>query len=121
MNINMQTEYRIAIKLGLVALFFIIRQALKKDKRPKEFSISSTLVVDSTLSEKLRLQPGEQIALSNRPDTFEVVVRAKGIADNYQEIGVIEDRELAENVKKNVARGKIESVNGDNVTLTFTY
>jgi hypothetical protein len=117
----MQSGYRLGIKLGIFVVFFIIRQIYKSNNKPKEFSISSTLSVNSGLAERLQLVPGEQVSLLNRPDTFEVLVRAKGITSAYEEIGVIEDRELAEKVKTGSARGTIEFVNGDEVKLTLTY
>jgi hypothetical protein len=117
----MRSEYRIGIRIGILVLFFIIRQIYKSNSGPKEFTISSTLTVDRSLADQLQLNPGEQVSLMNRPDTFEVIVSAKGISDRYQEIGVIEDRELSEKVKSGAARGKVEYVNGNEVKLALTY
>jgi len=120
----MQSEYRIAIRVGVIALFFIIRQIYKSNSNGKtneDFQISSTLVVDQMLIDKLQMKQGELISLLNRPETFEVIVSAKGISDRYEEIGVIEDRELSEKVKSHIARGTIESVTGNIVKVTLTY
>ena len=115
-------EYRLAIRLGLIVVFFVIRQVYKSSsKGPKEFSMSSNLLVDSNLVEKLQLRPGELLSLVNRPDTFEVLVSAKGISDRYEQIGVIEDRELSEKVKRGTARGVVEYINGNDVKVTLTY
>jgi hypothetical protein len=118
----MASEYRLAIKVGLFVVFFVIRQIYKSSsKGSKELSISSNLLVDSNLIEKLHLRPGELLSLINRPGTFEVLVSAKGISDRYEEIGVIEDRELSEKVKTGSARGSVEYVNGNEVKVTLTY
>lgn len=119
----MDSGARIAIRLGFIALFFVIRQIYKSNSNsgPKEFSISSTMTVDSSLVENLQLKPGDQVSLLNKPDSFEVLVRAKGSAERYEEIGVIEDRELAEKVRNNIARGTIEYVDGNNVKIKLTY
>lgn len=118
----MASEYRLAIKLGLIVVFFIVRQVMKSNNRgPKELSMSSNLLVDSSLIDKLQLRPGELLSLVNRPNTFEVVVSARGISDRYEKIGVIEDRELSEKVKVGSARGAVEYVNGNDVKVTLTY
>jgi hypothetical protein len=117
----MQSEYRWGIKIGLLVVFLVVRQLYKSNNKPKEYSINSTLKVDPVLADKLQLQPGEQVSLVNRPDTFEVIVKAKGILDHYEEIGVIEDRELAEKVKSHVARGTVEYASGNEVRLVLTY
>lgn len=119
----MDSGARIAIRIGFIALFFVIRQIYKSSSGSgvKEFSISSTLTVESGLIDSLQLKSGEQVSLLNRPDSFEVVVRAKGITDRFEDIGVIEDRELAEKVRSNVARGTIEYVDGNNVKIKLIY
>ncbi|MFP9099797.1 hypothetical protein ACLI09_12140 [Flavobacterium sp. RHBU_24] len=83
--------------------------------------MSSTLSVDNALIEKLQLKPGELLSLVNRPETFEVLVSAKGISDRYEQIGVIEDRELSEKVKTGKARGTVEYIDGNDVKVTLTY
>jgi hypothetical protein len=118
----MASEYRLAIKIGLFVVFFVIRQIYKSNSSgTKEMSISSNLLVDNSLIEKLQLRPGELLSLINRPATFEVLVSAKGISDRYEQIGVIEDRELSEKVKSGNARGTVEYVNGNEVKVTLTY
>lgn len=117
----MRGNYWIEIKVGILILFFIIRKIYKSNNKPSELTISSTLNVDSNLIDKLQLKSGELVSLVNRPDTFEVLVSAKGISDRYEEIGVIEDRELAEKVKNNIARGKVEYVSGNDIKLALTY
>lgn len=118
----MQNEYRLAIRVGIIALFFILRHIYKNmNSGPKGISISSMLDADRNLIERLQLQPGEPVELVSRPNTFLVTVRAKGITDSYEDIGAIHDRELSEKVKNNSALGMIEYTAENKVKLIFTY
>ena len=111
---------------GILSItFFVIRKIYNASNgggnTPKQYFIKADLQTGVPLIKKLALSPGEPVSLVNGSEGFEVHVEARGTGSYYELIGKVDDRELYARVRKNSVRGKIFNIDGDLVTIEFTY
>lgn len=85
-----------------------------------DFSCEAVLEIDAKTAYAIGLGPGEQVVLREGLKENTVTVLARGKAMQFTELGTVTHAELYENVVSKRARGKIASVNGGAITVTFS-
>lgn len=113
----------VAVLMGVAALVFLVNKVYRTPGDVVFTESDTTFEGELSLGDGAlpALTPGDQLVFQESVLAGEVFVKAKNNDGVYQTIGTLNNAELYKKVQQKRARGKIASVEGGVVKVSYSY